>query len=362
MHTLTPTNSSLSHIPEDARAQCWDVVVVGTGIGGSTLGHALARRGHAVLFIERGRMLFADPAVVRGTALVHQADPAERLRHGWWPTPFRNAASLANGTSFHPVGCGTGGSSAVFSMVMERLRPQDFTPRRFFPARTTAPCRKRGRSLTTSSPPTTRRRKSAIACVALPILSLQPVPWRCRPSRRHGNSPICSSCRPAACTPIASTMPASACLNAPGVRAPSARACRNDAEKNCLRPALELHGAHILPECEVTRLTASGRAVSTATCAYRGEQIEVRGRIFVLAANAYLTPRLLLQSRGTDQPHGLANSSGLVRRNLMLHATDQVFVRTIDPVETAPMGHGISLNDYYLVDGIKLGNLHAHPA
>jgi choline dehydrogenase-like flavoprotein len=34
----------------------WDVVIVGTGMGGATLGYVLARQGSAVLFLARGRI------------------------------------------------------------------------------------------------------------------------------------------------------------------------------------------------------------------------------------------------------------------------------------------------------------------
>jgi len=33
----------------------WDFVVIGTGMGGATLGYALAKAGRSVLFLERGR-------------------------------------------------------------------------------------------------------------------------------------------------------------------------------------------------------------------------------------------------------------------------------------------------------------------
>ena len=33
----------------------WDVIIVGTGMGGATLGFALARLGWRVLFVEKGR-------------------------------------------------------------------------------------------------------------------------------------------------------------------------------------------------------------------------------------------------------------------------------------------------------------------
>ena len=48
-------------------------------------------------------------------------------------------------------------------------------------------------------------------------------------------------------------------------------------------------------------------------------------RLVILAANGVGTPRLLLNSATPRCPAGLANSSGLVGKNLMLHPWPQVF-------------------------------------
>ena len=42
----------------------WDAIIVGTGMGGATLGLALAKKGKRVLFCEKGRSsLFGRPAL-----------------------------------------------------------------------------------------------------------------------------------------------------------------------------------------------------------------------------------------------------------------------------------------------------------
>ena len=46
--------------------------------------------------------------------------------------------------------------------------------------------------------------------------------------------------------------------------------------------------------------------------------------VVILAANGIGTPRLLLNSASSRFPSGLANSSGLVGKNLMLHPWPQV--------------------------------------
>jgi choline dehydrogenase-like flavoprotein len=142
-----------------------------------------------------------------------------------------------------------------------------------------------------------------------------------------------------------------------------ARECRNDAGRICLRPALDEYGACLLSECRVVRLEEEGRSVKRAVCDWNGREIEVRGKVFVLAANAFLTPSVLERSANERFPDGLANSSGLVGRNLMLHVSDLLLLRLrrASYALDAAMNHGLSLNDFYLRKDVKLGNVHAHP-
>ena len=98
-------------------------------------------------------------------------------------------------------------------------------------------------------------------------------------------------------------------------------------------------------------------------CERSGRRIALRARTFILAANAFLTPALLQRSANEHFPDGLANSSGLVGRNLMLHASNHLFARLKGASRTHgfDMAHGLALNDFYVDDGIELGNIHAHP-
>ncbi|MGH9831011.1 MAG: FAD-binding protein, partial [Blastocatellia bacterium] len=46
----------LEAISQDPEGHVWDVIVIGTGAGGSTAGFNLARSGRSVLFVERGKL------------------------------------------------------------------------------------------------------------------------------------------------------------------------------------------------------------------------------------------------------------------------------------------------------------------
>ncbi|PKP72263.1 MAG: choline dehydrogenase [Alphaproteobacteria bacterium HGW-Alphaproteobacteria-5] len=63
-----------------------------------------------------------------------------------------------------------------------------------------------------------------------------------------------------------------------------------------------------------------------------GSMARARGTLFVLAANAIETPRLLLASASERMPDGVANGSGLVGRNLMSHPSAVLEMKAADPV------------------------------
>jgi len=77
----------------------------------------------------------------------------------------------------------------------------------------------------------------------------------------------------------------------------------------------------------------------------------------VLAAGAFFTPRILLESSSDAYPDGLANSSRLVGRNLMLHAGDFLAIRQREAASKEGPKKSIALNDFYIADGKKLGTV-----
>ena len=120
----------------------WDVIVVGTGMGGGMLGYSLARSGRRVLFVEKGRStLPGTPGTIRA-AMPELAEPrAYRSAEAYYDALARAGRSTDEiedisgrfPKRFMPfIGSGTGGSSALYGMVCERFFVQDFTPRQNF--------------------------------------------------------------------------------------------------------------------------------------------------------------------------------------------------------------------------------------
>ena len=353
--------------PEDAEGRVWDAVVIGTGAGGAPAGFNLARLGKSVLFVERGKLLHRDPTVRRGVAFPGTKDPSAAIDHGWWPHPFwfRDHDEATPEPRRLAVGCGAGGSTAQFNGVLERFRPADFTPRRYFAdvPDTTLP---EAWPISYDELEPYYRRAETLFRVRGEPDPLAPAKSDLLepPPMEPGESALVDGLRGVGLHPYRNHYAldlAAGCVACPGTLC--ARACRNDAARICLDPAIERHGARILTNCRAIRLEETGRTVTRLVCDWGGRPIALRARQFVLAAGAFLTPALLQRSASVRHPDGLANSSGLVGRNLMMHAASHVFLRLkADPSTPPAMGYGLSLNDFYIHDGVKMGNFHAHPA
>lgn len=84
----------------------------------------------------------------------------------------------------------------------------------------------------------------------------------------------------------------------------------------------------------------------------RGERSIVRAETVVIACNGVGTPRLLLNSASDQSPDGLANSSGMVGRNLMLHPLGYVEGLFDEDLEShlGPQGCCIASHEFYETD------------
>ncbi|MFC4808155.1 GMC family oxidoreductase [Paenibacillus sp. GCM10023250] len=87
-------------------------------------------------------------------------------------------------------------------------------------------------------------------------------------------------------------------------------------------------GAEVLPDCMVTRIVmgSDGRAKGVAFV-HDGTEYEQKAKLVILSAFVVETPRLLLNSATPAFPDGLANSSGMVGRAIMVHSSNDVYAR-----------------------------------
>jgi choline dehydrogenase-like flavoprotein len=86
-------------------------------------------------------------------------------------------------------------------------------------------------------------------------------------------------------------------------------------------PAAQRKGVQLRTGCRVREITVRADGMADGVLYYdaEGQLQEQKAEIVVLACNGIGTPRLLLNSKSSQHPDGLANSSGLVGKNLMFH-------------------------------------------
>ena len=360
---------------DEAADTRWDVIVVGTGVGGATFGYAMARAGRRVLFCERGGAHLAFGDALTGTypeehiagAMAGRDTASVKLLHrGGRDAGLVEDYSLASVRRFIPyIGSGPGGSSALYGMAMERLFPSDFEPRRHHPTATESSLPDRWPIDYAELAPWYRAAEALyrlrgtndpLRAVLDPERQLLAPPPMSRESAwlsAHLESRGLHPYRlPMACEFV------DGCQGCQGYLCP--KTCKNDSAKVCLAPAMSDHGAHLVADCIVTRLESSSLAVTGVVCRNRADQVRVlRGEIVALAAGALRTPALLLRSATHDWPLGLANTSGLVGRNLMRHCIDLFAIR-VPPEQGAPEDNRqkqLAFNDFYDGPDGKLGSV-----
>ena len=80
-------------------------------------------------------------------------------------------------------------------------------------------------------------------------------------------------------------------------------------------------GVELRTRCRVREITTNDQGMATGAIYYDADGVEhfQAAEVVVMACNGVGTPRILLNSTSARFPDGLANSSGLVGRNLMFH-------------------------------------------
>jgi choline dehydrogenase-like flavoprotein len=119
-------------------------------------------------------------------------------------------------------------------------------------------------------------------------------------------------------------------------------------------PLALAHGATLITGARVREITvnAEGLAGGAIYVDRNGREREQRAELIIVCCNGVGTPRLLLLSRSSKFPDGLANSSGLVGKNLMMHPYAAVTGYFDEPLESwlGPAGQTIQSMQFYETD------------
>ncbi len=291
-----------------------DVVVIGTGAGGAVVGHELAERGHAVVFVEEGQLYHRhsfDGSMVRAL---------ERF--------YRPAFTLGNATMPVMIGRMVGGSTAVNGGTAFRTPPwvldrwcEEMGTDAFTPSRMEHYFDRVETHLGVA--PASLRYSGPVAGIIQ--RGCDALGWKHGQVRR----------------------------NAPGCEASGFchLGCPSDARRSMnlsyLPPALA-RGAVLFSGLKAERVVVeNGRAVGIEGRAANGTSLRVRARAVILAGGTIPTPLLLLKQ-------GLANASGQVGRNLTLHPScvvSALFDEEICGFDHIPQGYG---SEEFLHEGLLL--------
>ena len=322
----------------------YDVVIVGSGVGGAAVALQLAGSGARVLVLERGGELPREAQNWDPEAVF--CEQRYRTTETWY----------AGGRPFRPgMFYFVGGHTKFYGSAMFRFRERDFEE----------VAHEEGVS------------------PAWPIRYADLEPWYGEAERLFGvrgqagadpTEPPRSS--PYAYPPIphepllarleqrlraqglqAFPMPSAVALGAGG-RCQRCANCdafpcridaKGDAQTRLLNPALAAANVALQSGAKVERLVTdrSGRRIVAAEFTQNGERRSVRASVFVLSAGAINSAALLLRSANERHPRGLANSSDQVGRNYMTHNTTALMA--IHPFEanTTRFPKTLAVHDFY---------------
>lgn len=368
---------------DDIANRVWDVIVIGTGMGGATLGYALAKAGKSVLFCEQGGAYLEDEAALRGdypeTGVADLCRPdaqnrdalARAGRYGdlivdceEWRIFDIPLFTLRH--RFVPfIGAGTGGSSALYGMALERFLPEDFRPREKF----SGMLEEEDESSLPERWPIAYEELAPYYTQAEGLYrvrggrdplrgeqtgdALQPAPPLTAANRELFDFLTAKDVHPYRLPSACEFLPD--CKECQGFLCD--KPCKNDSARICLAPALRDHGAVLLNQCRALRLEATKGRVDSVICRHRGRDLSLKGATIVLAAGALQSPLLLLRSRSPDWPQGIANEHDLVGRNLMRHCVDLYAVKPKAAPSPEENHKEIAFNDFYGAGSARLGSV-----
>jgi choline dehydrogenase-like flavoprotein len=319
----------------------YDIIIVGTGAGGGTIAHALARTPARLLVVERGDFVPQED---------ENWDPEAVWRHLRYQTDERWLDE--SGSEFRPyTHYNVGGNTKFWGSVLFRLRRQDFdaiqhmegiSPAWPIDYETLEPYYDEAeriyhvhgeRGVDPSDPPrgpfphapVPHAPRMARIIEQLKDQGLHPAPL---PLGLRDGCILCNTCNSFACK-----------LHA-----------KSDADVCCVRTTMQLPNVTLWTNAYAQRLLtdSAGKKIEAVEVVRNGETHRVHAPLVIVSCGAVNSAALLLRSASGAQPNGLANSSGLVGRRYMAHLAtmmqgfhpfqknDTVFQKTV------------AINDYYL--------------
>lgn len=332
-----------------AAGRVWDVIVIGTGIGGGLAGRRLAERGLNVLFVEKG------PLGHRAEGQVLNDDVSDyrvRQSRGFWPTPIEVRIDGGRADRFFgPLGSGVGGSSVFYAAATERPERHDLESTNALPH----PSGGWPVGYDAFSPWFAEAERLLSVRGSADPLSEIPAPALAAPPLSEAEAGLFRDLEAAGLHPYRAHEALArvpGCTDCLGRKCP--RPCKMDGRSAGVEPALATGKAFLLADCTVEELIERGGRIAELRVRAAGQEHRLRSDMVVLAAGALQSPGLLLRSTASHA-EGCANSSGWVGRGLMFHLSEMfaLWPRRGSPAVGAT--RTLSFRDLYVQNGQRLG-------
>jgi choline dehydrogenase-like flavoprotein len=330
------------------RSDDFDVVVIGSGMGGATCAAGLAPTGARILILERGERLIDQPEARDARAIFQKG--TFRPDETWF-----DAAGIAfNPGNYYYVG----GNTKFYGAVLIRYRVEDFNPIEYAEGATP------GWPFDYSELERWYGRAEALYRVRGQIGEdpTEPVHSSAYPFPPVPDEPAIAAVRErlARVGMHPFSLPLGVDIDrwlargqTPWDAFPDTRAGKMDAETCGLETALRSSKVSLTTGARALKLEteASGKRISAVAYEKSGEVHHVHPKIVVLACGAVNSALLLLASANAAMPNGLANRADQVGRHFMNHNSSAALA--IDPRRRndAIYQKTFGLNDFYLDDG-----------
>ncbi|QEC70031.1 GMC family oxidoreductase [Panacibacter ginsenosidivorans] len=327
----------------------YDIIFIGTGSGGSTMAYKLAPSGKRILILERGGFIPKE----KQNWDAHEVVTVGRYRpHEEWLDE--------NDKPFKPfIHYNVGGNSKMYGAALFRFRESDFEQVQHYGGTSPEwPIKydayepyysiaeqlysahgKRGVDPTepwaTSEyplPPLSYEPLIKELNEKLELLGLQPFPLpmgiKLPQDFTQTESPVMLE-------------------NFDGF--PDPTDSKADGHTMALRPALQHKNVTLITHAYVEKLDtdASGKRVNKVHANIHGEKIIFDADIVIVACGAVNSAALMLRSANEKHPDGLANSSGQVGRNLMLHHNGCLVAFLKDKINDCVFQKSLGIADFY---------------
>ena len=329
-------------------SETYDVIILGTGAGGSTLAYRLASSGKKILILERGGFLPKEQENWDTKAVF--TDARYKAKESWLDR---------DGREFHPgIHYFVGGNTKVYGAALLRFRKEDFEEIKHHGGISPAwPI-----SYDDLEPYYTKAEKLYHVHGEAGIDPTEPQrsgPFPYPPLKHESRiqqlfDDFGKSGQHPFPLPIGVRLGTDKKYPQPEYHIglfdgfPDPTESKADAHVIAVNPILDKNNVTLKINCNVENLVtdSSGRNVTEVHVDENGEKNIYSGDIIVVSCGAINSAALLLRSANDKHPDGLANSSGMVGRHYMCHNNSAMLAISKEP-NPSLFGKTFAVNDFY---------------